>query len=123
MAQDTSKVSSMLQKYPLRELLFSMAQGIIDSQRKLDAISLQALYRALDNPISNKSGQSANLLELGLVPNFYQFEKVVIKVSVEVRMSEETMTEKSVGFGIGYGGLPPSIPPASTPTVPPRMPF
>ncbi len=122
MAQDTSKVSSMLQKYPLRELLFTMAQGIIDSQRKLDALSLQALYRALDNPITNKGGQSANLLELGLVPNFYQFEKVVIKVSVEIKMSEESTTDKSFGFGIGYGGLPPS-PTAAPPSVPPYRPF
>lgn len=123
MAQDTSKVSSMLQNYPLRDLLFSMAQGIIESQRKLDAISLQALYRALDNPITNKGGQSANLLELGLVPNFYQFEKVVIKVSVEIKMSEESTTEKSMGFGIGYGGLPPTTPGLSPTLTPPVRPI
>lgn len=87
-------ISNAMKALPLSQMLIDTAIGIAEAQEQMDKRSIEAMRRNAEtgSGIGDKS-----LLEVGVVPSFYQFSEATINLSFELRTSSET------SFGVGVG--------------------
>lgn len=94
------------------DLVRMMAEGIADAQLSLDQASAEMLVELAetkvdlvrnitetvdeDGSVTYQPGkpQSISLLELGMLPTFYQFSQATVEVAMDLQITEDT-TEKS----------------------------
>ncbi len=93
---DGSQIMSSMQSLPVRQMLRDLAMGIADAQGQLDAASLRALREAAKTKIKVGDNDEETLLNLGLIPTFYQFREATIDLS----FSMSTHVEESKSLGI-----------------------
>ena len=98
------------------DLVRMMAEGIADAQRSLDKSSADMLTDLADTHVEvvrnitevvdengeityeNSPPQSVSLLELGMLPTFYQFSEATVEVSMDLHVVED-VDEKSTTKG------------------------
>ncbi|HAB37678.1 MAG TPA: hypothetical protein DCE52_06735 [Rhodobacteraceae bacterium] len=94
------------------DLVRMMAEGIADAQQSLDRSSAEMLVDLADTRVDvvrnitevidekgaityeNGPAQSVSLLELGMLPTFYQFSEATVEVSMDLHVVEN-VDEKS----------------------------
>ena len=94
------------------DLVRMMAEGIADAQRSLDKSSADMLVDLAETHVEvvrnitevidengeityqNSPAQSVSLLELGMLPTFYQFSEATVEVSMDLHVVED-VDEKS----------------------------
>jgi hypothetical protein len=98
------------------DLVRMMAEGVADAQLSLDRSSAEMMtelaatrvdvVRNITEEIDEKGGitykpdppQSVSLLELGMLPTFYQFSQATVEVAMDLHI-EENIDEKSEAKG------------------------
>ncbi len=108
-------VGTELLNAPFPEMIKTLGVGIAEAQYELDLVSLKiarlmAGYEPDDedegSSLSNSTpernmlvplgdGKQYSLLELGFVPNFYQFVDTLIELKISISMSRETNRKRS----------------------------
>jgi len=96
-SKQAENISSALQNLPIREMLSELANGIADAQQIMDQKSIEALKKAAQTA-SGVNGQT--LLELGIIPSFYQFREATIDLSFSLSMKVEE--QQSVSLGLNF---------------------
>ena len=86
-------VMNVLESVELSQMVRSVAMGIADAQMSLDLQALRA-FETFANTELAIAGEKANLLELGLAPNFYQLAETTLQMKVSISMTEEQVEEK-----------------------------
>ncbi|HSW58140.1 MAG TPA: hypothetical protein VLH15_07040 [Dehalococcoidales bacterium] len=99
------------------DLVRMLAEGISDAQMSLDRASAQMLVELANTRVDvvrnitetiDKNGnityttekpQNVSLLELGLLPTFYQFSQATVEVAMDLQIVENT-TEKTEASGL-----------------------
>lgn len=92
---------------PVGDMVQSIAMGIVKAQADLDgsAIKLLQAYGAQTLDIWGDSGgaQKTSMLALGLVPSFLSFQRVNIKVVMELSFHEDQSNQGSFNIAGNYG--------------------
>lgn len=94
------------------DLVRMMAEGVADAQKSLDQSSAEMLTELAETQVdvvrnvteivdekgkvtyTNSPPQSVSLLELGMLPTFYQFSEATVEVSMDLEIVED-IDEKS----------------------------
>ncbi|MCA9708783.1 MAG: hypothetical protein KDK70_23255 [Myxococcales bacterium] len=84
--------TAALEAVELGHMVRSVAQSVAQAQLGLDLNSLRTTM-ALARSQVELDGEPVNLLELGLLPSFYQLAETVIAVKLSISMSEEQSQE------------------------------
>ncbi len=98
------------------DLVRMMAEGVADAQNSLDKSSAEMLVELSETKVDvvrniteevnekgeitfkNAAPQSVSLLELGMLPTFYQFSEATVEVSMDLHVVED-VDEKSTTKG------------------------
>lgn len=115
-------VGQELLDVPLPEMVVKLALGIADAQRALDENSVETAQALADTTIplvmavtqtiaadgtvsfANAAPIDVSLLQIGLLPTFYQFAEATIDVSMDIKTttSQETNIKVSAKASVGF---------------------
>lgn len=116
-----ASVGQELLNVPLPDMVAKLALGIAEAQRALDENSVetaQALANteiplvmavtqiiAADGTVSftNAPAVDVSLLQIGLLPTFYQFSEATIEVTMDIKTTTSTETNIKVGLKAKVG--------------------
>lgn len=124
-----ASVGQELLAVPLPEMVMKLGLGIAEAQRALDENSVQTaqmlatttvpLVLAVTQVISssgdvsftNASPVEVSLLQIGLMPTFYQFSEATIEVTMDIKTttSRETNIKVSASAKVGFGCFSASV--------------
>jgi hypothetical protein len=114
-------VGQELLDVPLPDMVAKLALGIADAQRALDHNSVETAKALADTTIkvvpamtqtiaadgsvtfAEAPAIDMSLLQVGLNPTFYQFAKVTIEVTMDIKTSSSTETSIKVGIQARVG--------------------
>lgn len=122
-------VGQELLAVPLPEMVMKLGLGIAEAQRALDENSVQTaqmlaettvpLVMAVTQTIAADGGVSftsaepidVSLLQIGLLPTFYQFSEATIEVTMDIKTttSSETNIKVSAKAKVGFGCFSASV--------------
>lgn len=124
-----ASVGQELLAVPLPEMVLKLSLGIADAQRALDESSCNTAKMLADTTVplvmavtqtiasdgsvsfSNADPVDVSLLQIGLLPTFYQFSEATIDVTMDIKTttSTETNIKVSASAKVGFGCFSASI--------------
>ena len=124
-----ASVGQELLAVPLPEMVMKLGLGIAEAQRALDENSVQTAQMlaettvplvmavtqtiAADGTVSftNADPVDVSLLQIGLLPTFYQFSEATIEVTMDIKTttSSETNIKVSAKAKVGFGCFSASV--------------
>jgi len=124
-----ASVGQELLAVPLPEMVMKLGLGIAEAQRALDENSVQTAQMlaettvplvmavtqtiASDGTVSftNADPVDVSLLQIGLMPTFYQFSEATIEVTMDIKTttSSETNVKVSAKAKVGFGCFSASV--------------
>lgn len=124
-----ASVGQELLAVPLPEMVMKLGLGIAEAQRALDENSVQTakmlaettvpLVLAVTQTISSEGAVSftnadpvnVSLLQIGLMPTFYQFSEATIEVTMDIKTtsSRETNVKVSTAAKVGFSCFSASV--------------
>lgn len=124
-----ASVGQELLAVPLPEMVMKLGLGIAEAQRALDENSVQTAQMlaettvplvmavtqtiAADGTVSftNADPVDVSLLQIGLLPTFYQFSEATIEVTMDIKTttSSETNVKVSAKAKVGFGCFSASV--------------
>lgn len=87
-------VMRMLEDVDLGVLIGAVGRGVAEAQAALDLSSIRVAEAMAANPITF-DGESISVLELGFIPNFYQFTETTIEIKISMSVAEEKSEERN----------------------------
>lgn len=90
----SGRAAQMLEDVELGAMIQSIGKELILAQTALDLASTRAAEAMAATPITF-DGESVSLLDLGLVPSFYQLVETTIELKLSISMSEEKSEERA----------------------------
>ena len=117
-----ASVGQELLAVPLPEMVMKLGLGIAEAQRALDENSVETAQLLADTTVplvlavtqtiaadgtvsfTNASPVNVSLLQIGLMPTFYQFSEATIEVTMDIRTtsSRETNIKVSAKAKVGF---------------------
>lgn len=118
-----ASVGQELLAVPLPEMVMKLGLGIAEAQRALDENSVETAQLLADTPVNlvlavtetiaadgtvsftNADPVEVSLLQIGLMPTFYQFSEATIEVTMDIKTTSSVQTNIKVsakakaGFG------------------------
>ncbi len=116
-----ASVGQELLDVPLPEMVLKLALGIAEAQKALDENSVETAQALADTTIplvmavtqtiaadgtvsySNADPIDVALLQIGLLPTFYQFSEATIEVTMDIKTTTSTETNVKVGAKANVG--------------------
>jgi len=124
-----ASVGQELLAVPLPEMVMKLGLGIAEAQRALDENSVQTAQLLADTTVplvmavtqviaedgtvsfTNADPVDCSLLQIGLLPTFYQFSEATIEVTMDIKTttSSETNVKVSSKAKVGFGCFSASV--------------
>ena len=124
-----ASVGQELLAVPLPEMVLKLALGIAEAQRALDENSVETAKMLADTTVplvmavtqtiaadgtvsfTNAEPVDVSLLQIGLMPTFYQFSEATIEVTMDIKTttSSETNIKVSSKAKVGFGCFSASV--------------
>jgi len=118
-----ASVGQELLAVPLPEMVMKLGLGIAEAQRALDENSVETAQMLVDTTVplvlavtqtiaadgtvsfTNAAPVDVSLLQIGLMPTFYQFSEATIEVTMDIKTtsSRETNVKVSAKAKVGFG--------------------
>lgn len=116
-----ASVGQELLDVPLPEMVLKLALGIAEAQKALDENSVETSKALADTTIplvmavtqtiaadgtvsfTNAAPVDVALLQIGLLPTFYQFSEATIEVSMDIKTTTSTETNINMGVKANVG--------------------
>lgn len=93
---------------PIGDMVTNVAMGIASAQAKLDSSSIKLLEAYASHTVDmwdpNGDTQQVSMLALGLVPSFFTFNRVNIKIVMELSFHEEQSNQASLSGNLNASG-------------------
>ena len=91
---------------PIGDMVTNVAMGIAKAQSQLDRSSIELLEAYASHTVdmwgTGDATQEVSILSLGLVPSFFTFSRVNIKIVMELTFHEEQSNQASIGASLNY---------------------
>jgi len=124
-----ASVGQELLAVPLPEMVMKLGLGIAEAQRALDENSVETAKMLADTTVplvlavtqtiatdgtvsfTNADPVDVSLLQIGLLPTFYQFSEATIEVTMDIKTttSSETNVKVSAKAKVGFGCFSASV--------------
>jgi hypothetical protein len=118
-----ASIGQQLLAVPLPEMVMKLGLGIAEAQRALDENSVETAQLLADTTVplvlavtqtiaadgtvsfTNANPVDVSLLQIGLMPTFYQFSEATIEVTMDIKTtsSRETNIKVSAKAKVGFG--------------------
>lgn len=101
----TQKFGEQAKALPMGTMVRDIAMGISDAQSQMDkgTVALMIEYGKRNIDLNGDGSKQVSLLELGFAPQFLFFQKVSIKLHMDLRFHAEEATSNKLGVGGGLG--------------------
>ncbi|MCA9708786.1 MAG: hypothetical protein KDK70_23270 [Myxococcales bacterium] len=105
---------------PVGAMVRDIAMGVAQAQAEMDrsAVGLLREFAKKNIDLYGDGTKQVSLLELGFSPQFLYFQKVMIKVRMDLRFHVEEQSSMNIGASLNVGHESTTNPSAQTPTNP-----
>ena len=111
---------------PIGDMVSNIAVGVATAQAQLDSSSIKLLQAYAEPQVKmwGNSDETVSMLALGLVPSFFTFNRVNIKIVMELSFHEEQSNQGSLSLsGDKSTETPPADQPAGQTPAPTKSSF